>query len=247
MEICCGESEIYLGRRAGRKILKAIKNAKKSVKIVSPYLSPSYLERLVALAKEGKEITLITSDKLPESRGGHSSFKHSDVIKQKKIPDENAKTKKRKVLKVFLIVLLVSLIFFALSLLSLSFLYLGILSIIASVIAFVFSRSIKTYSSEYSPIFKIKIFDSKSGPNPQSVNLVHSKIFVIDEKIAFLGSANFTYSGFETHYETVINVKDIKSIKAISKEVENLYNSTELDFKSIDDWGKEIYEKFGIF
>ena len=64
---------------------------------------------------------------------------------------------------------------------------------------------------------------------------------IIDEKTAFLGSANFTYSGFNTHYETLIEISDQKAVSDITQEVEQLYNSTELSSKSIDDWGREIY------
>ena len=124
--------------------------------------------------------------------------------------------------------------------LSLFFLFFVLVLIGAGIL--IYSYSIKFYSYEYHSLFRLKVFDSKSGEKPYSTNLVHSKIFVIDESILFLGSANFTYSGFETHYETIIQVKDKKSIKDISKEVENLFNSRDLKSKSIKQWGKEIYE-----
>ena len=52
---------IYIGRKAGAEILKKIKGARKSVKIVSPYLSASFVQELIKLRKEGREITLITA------------------------------------------------------------------------------------------------------------------------------------------------------------------------------------------
>ena len=61
------------------------------------------------------------------------------------------------------------------------------------------------------------------------------KIFVIDEEIANLGSANFTYSGFKTHYETVIKVFDKNATIDISKEVEALYNSNDLRTKEFEE------------
>ena len=89
---------------------------------------------------------------------------------------------------------------------------------------------------EYSTIFKIKVFDSKSGENPRSTELIHSKIFVIDESLAFLGSLNFTYSGFKKHYETVIQIEDKQAVNAISKEVDSLYHSEIFREKSIREW-----------
>ena len=39
-------NHIYIGREAGKEIHEKIKNAKKSVKVVSPYLSPDYIKDL---------------------------------------------------------------------------------------------------------------------------------------------------------------------------------------------------------
>lgn len=238
METYSNKDKIFLGRKHGLQILDAIKNAKKSVKIVSPYLSPSYLEELVKLNEKGVQITLITSDGLNEGGSRYSTFKHSDIIKQKKTIDFKAK-KKRKIGMMISIAILLASIFpliFQLFYLSL---------VIALIGAGIFSYYylIKEYSCEYYSTFRLKVFDSKSGEKPYSTSLIHSKIFIIDENIAFLGSANFTYSGFITHYETIINIEDKKAIADISVEVENLFNSTELKAKSINEWGKQIYER----
>jgi len=237
MKTYSNHNEIYIGRKQGLQILNAVKNAKKSVKIVSPYLSPGYLEELVNLRKKGVQITLITSDNLEQGRGDYSTFKHSDIIKQKKTFNQQAKEKKTRGFIISIAILIMSGFFL---LLSLSFLFF-ILALIGVGIL-IYSYSIKFYSYEYYSLFRLKVFDSKWCKNPYSTNLVHSKIFVIDESTLFLGSANFTYSGFKIHYETIIQVKDKKSIKDISEEVENLFNSRDLKAKSIKQWGKEIYE-----
>ena len=237
MKTYSNHDEIYLGRKHGTQILNAVKSAKKSVKIVSPYLSPSYLEELVNLRKKGVQVTLITSDNLEQGRGGYSNFKHSDIIKQKKIFNQQAKDKKTRGFIISITFLIMSVIFLILSLFFLFF----ILVLVGAGIL-IYSYSIKFYSYKYHSLFRLKVFDSKSGEKSYSANLVHSKIFVIDESILFLGSANFTYSGFKIHYETIIQVKDKKSIKDISEEVENLFNSKDLKAKSIEQWGKEIYE-----
>ena len=128
---------------------------------------------------------------------------------------------------------------------SIAFMFLIFIStilIIISIIIAITSYFTKEYNYQYFSIFRVRIFDSHSGDKPWSTSLIHSKIFIIDEKTAYLGSANFTYSGFKTHYETIIKVEDARAIEDISREVENLYNSKELSYKSLDEWGKEIYE-----
>ncbi|MDP3026668.1 MAG: phospholipase D-like domain-containing protein [Nanoarchaeota archaeon] len=242
MKTISNNDKIYIGKKAGTGLLRDIKEAKSSVKIVSPYLSASYLSELVELNKKGVKITLITADELKEDKYGYSNFKHTDIIKQKRTENPEARTKKRK-LKVILITLF--LIAFVIALSSIFFftlIYLSVLLVLIGLIILIFYYFIKEHKFEYYCIFRLKIFDSSSGKKPQSKELIHSKIFVIDEKTAFLGSANFTYSGFNTHYETLIKIEDQRAVNDISQEVENLYNSTELSSKSIDEWGKEIYE-----
>jgi len=245
MKTISNQNKIYIGRNAGLEILEALRNSRKSIKIVSPYLSGSYLEKLVNLQKKGIDITLITCDDIKEEVNKFSNFRLSDIIKQKKIlnnNNNNSKTIKNILFYTSLSLLLLSLIIFIISLTLSITLLISLSILIISLLGFACSYFIKEFNYEYYSIFKIKIFDSHSGDKPWSTNLVHSKIFVIDEEIAFLGSANFTYSGFKNHYETVIKILDLNAIKDISNEIENLYNSTELKSKSIDEIGKRIYE-----
>ena len=233
---------ITLGRGYGVEILNAVKKAEKSVKIVSPYLSSNYLDELVDLHKKGVNITLITSDNLTEPNTKYS-FDDSKVIKQEKVELQGDEEKKKHLKKYANSFFIASIFICLFSLLLHSLLYLAILSLLISAFFFFHEMFIKKYTYKYSTIFRLKVFDSHSGKKPQSTSLIHSKIFLIDNKICFLGSANFTYSGFQTHYETVIKVEDLKSIKDINEEVEKLFESNELDAKDIQKWGREIYER----
>ena len=242
MKTRSNSSIISLGRGHGIEILNAVKNAKKEVKIVSPYLSSSYLEELVNLKQKGVEITLITSDNLTE-QGTNYSFDDSKVIKQEKVEIPGSIEKKeslRKSLRGFFFAFLLTL---PLYFFSPFFLIISALLLIISGIFFFNEISLKQYIYKYFSVFRLKVFDSHSGEKPWSTSLIHSKIFLIDNKICFLGSANFTYSGFKTHYETVIKVEDINSIQDINEEIENLFESKELNARDIQKWGREIYEE----
>jgi len=242
METISLKDKIYIGRKIGTALLREIENAKMSVKIVSPYLSASYIERLAKLSKNGVKITLITADEIREENRGYSNFRYSDIIKQNKIVDFDAERKKSKINRLSALGLVLSLLSVVLYFASPILLAVPTVLVLLCLSGFAYSSTIKEYSYEYYSIFRLKVFDSHSGQSPQSTNLVHSKVFVIDEKVAFLGSANFTYSGFNTHYESLVRIEDAKAISSISQEVENLYNSTELKSKDINDWGREIYE-----
>lgn len=73
---------INLGRGIGFRIMNSVKNAKSSVKIISPYLSPDYIKELLNLHNKGVKITLITCDNIETNNW--SEFKVSDIIKRKK-------------------------------------------------------------------------------------------------------------------------------------------------------------------
>lgn len=231
--------KIYLGKNAGEKIFYAIKNAEHFVKIVSPYLSSSYVKELVKLSEKGIKITLITSDGINED--DFSDFKLSDIIKKKEIYDEALKHKKKLISNISLIMFFVSLISFIPFFTSPYLIIIPIIIITISITGMVISYFIKPLNYQYYSIFRLKVFLSNPIDKPRSKELIHSKIYVIDDKIAFLGSANFTYSGFKKHYESVILVEDTNAVKNISNEVENLFNSEYLGSKSIDELGKEVY------
>ena len=85
MKTISNKNFIYIGRGAGAELLHTIKNAKHSVKIVSPYLSAAYVQELIHLCKKGIDVTLITSDDLITERGKYSSFDVHDIVKKKRI------------------------------------------------------------------------------------------------------------------------------------------------------------------
>jgi phosphatidylserine/phosphatidylglycerophosphate/cardiolipin synthase-like enzyme len=225
---------IHLGRGKGIEILSAIKNAKFSVKIVSPYLSPDYIKELINLHNKKIAVTLITCDNLETNNW--SDFKPSDIIKKQKIQNLNLKRIEKLINWTAFVFLIISII--NIPLIFISFYHIPIALIILTLIIFISKYFIRGHTYQYVPIFRLKVFDSKSGKNPNSTNLIHSKIFLIDESILFLGSANFTYSAFKNHYETIIKINDSTAIKDVSNEIENLFNSKELkekDFGSLVD------------
>jgi phosphatidylserine/phosphatidylglycerophosphate/cardiolipin synthase-like enzyme len=241
MQTSSNKDKIFLGRKKGMEILKEIKNAKKSVKIVSPYLSPSYIKELVRLREKDIPITLITCDELEQN--SYSDFRPSDIIKQKKIANPEAIRKKKTLKTISVTIFLIAFIIFLLSFLIIFLVFLLILLIIVGLVIIFINYSTKAFDYKYYSTFRLKVFDSKSGEKPWSTNLIHSKIFLIDDKILFLGSANFTYSAFTTHYETIIKVEDPKAISDITEEIERLFNSTELNAIDIKEWGRIIYEQ----
>lgn len=235
MKTYSDRTETYIGRGAGKEIDEEISKAKESIKIVSPYLSPSYVEDLLKLSKKGINVTLITSNEIEKDKSGnYSNLSDMDLIKQQIITDKKAKNERDKGM-------LYSGIGFGISLLLLLLsLTLGFICIIISILVFSYFYRIKIYSySYYSPIRLRVTLDEYHGGK----HFVHSKIFVMDDRIAFVGSVNYTHRAFKKSYETITRITTYKAVEQISKEVERLFNDKDIYSKSIEDWGRELYEE----
>ena len=236
MKIDKTESSIYIGRNAGSECLDALEHAKKSVKIVSPYLSPNYIKKLLKLHNKGINITLLTSDRIETNN--RSDFDHSDIIKQNIEVNENKKNIRN-------VVLILSVILFLISTLGLFYrMFFFIYALSASIILFLFFKyKYRTITYSYYPIFKLRVFDSHANEDGGRGYLIHAKIYVIDDKFAFLGSTNFTHNGFVNSYESSIKFTSEKAVKKISEEVDWIYDNCELLMLDIQEWGKELYHE----
>jgi len=75
--------DIYIGKGAGKKLLNDIRNAKSSIKIVSPYLSPLLISELIDLKKRNLEIGLITTDNIEDFYGTYEKNIHKLIIQNR--------------------------------------------------------------------------------------------------------------------------------------------------------------------
>ena len=83
--------DIYIGTGAGKKLMEDIEDAKRSVKIVSPFLSPFLVKKLIDLHYRGVEVKLITMDTIEDFYGGRQKNIRQLIIQDRSI-DLEAKT-----------------------------------------------------------------------------------------------------------------------------------------------------------
>ena len=100
----------------------------------------------------------------------------------------------------------------------------------------------RIYSYRYSQLFPFKVFIS---PNKSELSntFIHSKIYLIDDQIAYMGSLNFTKSGTKHNYETRIRTVDSNAVKEIKEEIHQLMNHLHLPERDIQLWGKQLYSE----
>ena len=227
--------DIYIGKSAGKKLLNDLRNAQKSVKIVSPYLSPFLISELINIRKRNLEVELITTDNIEDFYGNQEKNIHKLIIQNRETDDVSVKKREkwRYLTKIMtyigfgLLIILMGIAYYlqdikvAFGLFPLFIIYL---------IVNLYKKKIKNnriYSYWYSQLFPFKVYGSPYSSD-QSDTFIHSKIYLIDDEIAYLGSLNFTYSGTKNNYETRIRTIDPNAVKEIKEEFYQLMNHTQL-------------------
>ncbi len=246
--------DIYIGTGAGKKLLEEIKSAAYSVKIVSPYLSASLVEDLIGLKNRGIAVELITENTIEDFQDNRNIKK---LIKQQREVDEVAVAKRDKTARTTVIFLVLALSTLALFLVSVfriqaPIVYLGIVPVISFFLIYLHYRSAVRnkviYHYRYTALFPFRVFVHHSNNRLDdtargNTTFVHSKMYLIDDRIAYLGSLNFTVSGTRENYETRIRTEDPVAVEAISQEYTRLMSVAEYAHKDIQAWGKEVYSE----
>ncbi|MFC5045765.1 phospholipase D-like domain-containing protein [Aquimarina hainanensis] len=240
--------DIYIGKGAGKKLLNDIRNAKKSIKIVSPFLSPFLIAELIRFRKRNLDIELITTDTIEDFYGDYERNIHQ-LILQNKETDREAVEKREKWNDISKILTYITLGLLAICIgiayffrdikIALALIPIGIMVLIIKL----YKNKIKNqriYSYWYSQLFPFKVYMSPDT-TALSDTFIHGKIYLIDDQIAYLGSLNFTASGTKHNYETRIRTTDPNVIKEIKEELYQLLHHSDIPERDIQYWGKQLY------
>lgn len=240
--------DVYIGTGAGKKLMEEIENAKRSVKIVSPFLSPFLVKKLIDLHYRGVEVQLITMDNIEDFYGDRQKNIHQLIIQDRSI-DLEAKNLLLKWISIkrwlyfFLIVIILVLGVITYSMQNRMVLWGGIPLLLVWLLIRNYTskiRNAKIYKYSYRQLFPFKVFttpDSQSYSHP----FIHGKMYLIDNAIAYLGSLNFTGNGTRNNYETRIRITDRKAVKELVGEFNALFHNEDYQEKELAEWGKELY------
>lgn len=228
------DSTTYIGQNAGEELRNNIHRARNSLKIVSPYLTASYVDDLIKIAKKGVEVTLITANDVEQGDGKFSDFQHTDLIDQVRKTNEEKKEKRERGMRYSGIAFIIPILAFLLG----YYIVGGSLLLIVGLIFYYF-KDIRIYSYSYNSPIRLRVIkDNYKGHG--GTHLVHAKIFVIDERVAYVGSVNYTHPAFNKNYEVITRIQDESSIRKISKEVDDLFNDNKLVDKDLK---RELLDK----
>lgn len=236
--------DIYIGKSAGKKLMEDISNAKKNIKIISPFLSPLLVKELISIREKGIEIGLITTDKIEDFKYGENKNLNKLII-QNSTKDYEAEILRNHWLKLAEIFLYCSIAATIISIASaytfnslkpLSILLLALILYSLHNTYVGKAKKKRIYIYHYRQLFPFKVYINKyKGMH------IHAKLYIIDDQIAYLGSINFTSRGTKYNYETRVRITDSEAVKKIVSEFLDLFNNKELPERDIQLWGKELY------
>ena len=246
--------DIYIGKGSGKMIMEDMLTAKKSIRVMSPYLSAKLVDVLLDRFKLGISIELVTSDEIEDHK--HTDDKNCyKIIRQHTHVDEQLKSRKQLLHWTGISLMF---LFGLIALMKLPVLFSGSVefsnmiqfAVFASLTLFgeylwKHARRMQFWYYSYSSLFPIKIFYSyfsRKNTDRSKAFSLHSKLYIIDDRIAYLGSVNFTRSGQLFNHETRIRITDPVAIKQLKEEFNELLYNDYYNHRSENEWGRELYE-----
>lgn len=246
--------DIYIGKGSGKMIMEDMLKATKSIRVMSPYLSAKLVDVLLDRFKLGISIELVTSDEIEDHK--HTDDKNCyKIIRQHKHVDEDLKNRKAVfhwsgigIMLLFGLIALVKLPgLFSESVELSDIVQFSVFAGFALFGEYLWkqARRMRFWYYSYSSLFPIKIFYSyfsRKHTDRSKAFSLHSKLYIIDDRIAYLGSVNFTRSGQLFNHETRIRITDPEAIHQLKEEFEELLYNEYYNHRSENEWGRELYE-----
>lgn len=247
--------EIYIGKNAGKRLINKLQAVEKTIRIITPYLDKDSVDYLINLRNKGVDVRLISTDELSDFKETNYFPILKKIIIQERITLDEAKTARIKFFTLFLsmtglfiIYLIVSGILLSLKITNLFFSTWYVILCWAGLLYLMNKKHKKwriyeyKYTSLFNGFFAVSPKNMTWEQKKQFVDnsFMHSKIYIIDEKIAFIGSFNFTIAGIERNMESCITIEDPKVILEMVDFFEEVLK-TDLLYKNITSYGKLIY------
>ncbi|MDX9853975.1 MAG: phospholipase D-like domain-containing protein [Tenuifilaceae bacterium] len=242
--------DLYIGKEAGKMLLSDIRSAKSSVTIVSPYLSPFLISELIDLRKRDIDIVLVTADNIEDYKDEYEKNIRKLIIQNREV-DSIAVAKRERWYRLAKVLTAVAIALFVLwgvvayivltPMFALALLPVTVCVVVIAILKHKIS-STRIYTYWYSQLFPFRVYISQSSGRFLGT-FIHSKIYLIDNEIAYMGSLNFTTSGTKYNYETRIRTVDKSAVAAISKEINWLMHQSQLPQKDIQQWGRQLYHE----
>ena len=215
---------VYIGPQAGRPVERLIEQATASITVVSPFVSARYLRQLLEKQREGVQVTLVCHQ--ISGLGAGKLLTYDALIEQSARRIDRSHTLRTyglascSLLAAFTMIFIVGLAMLWPHVVTTNVSFLTITGIVVwlGVLAMAgrYFWRLKTYSYTYAS--KLASFCWLGDYEAFSdFDTFHAKLYIIDQKTAFVGSLNFTNSGMTNNIETRVDIRDEKAARILDE------------------------------
>lgn len=219
------QADVFVGTSAGSPIYHDIREARHSVRVISPYLGDHLVELLLACHARGVAVTAIVSN----DGGNAQDLARQLVVQDVQLDDERQRLSRYgSIISAAVIAVAAGMLVWAVVDRSLPSAAVALLLGVLAIMSLLFFRRLAVYLYSYGyrlpglrvvPSPRCYPFGAKDAAPP----FVHAKLYVIDEKVAYLGSANFTTSGLFDNLEAMVRLKSSEAVVALARYVDELH------------------------
>ena len=250
------ENQLYIGRNCGRDLLDDIQQAKQSIDVVSPFLSKEKMVHLLNAQQNKVNVRLLMLIEPGHNRLTTSAILSTFIYAKQHI-NRNKEKLRQLMLRISSSLLILVLLAFIIKLMifmnskfrhphstphkALLFFHyhwlysltlLGLILIIVGALRYFKQLPIFFYS--YHEKLPVRLFDNHATKKKvnNATPMLHAKLFIIDERVAYYGSLNLTNAGCKRNIELLQKTTDKVLIQSLKRDIEHLYTTE--DYRKIE-------------
>ena len=241
LNLAINDAYLYMGTNAGAAIYNDIAKATHNVLILSPHVSEEHIDILLKKHAEGVHVTLVTSTDFEGNTGSKTIYRK--LITQAKVTNEQTKRYRLIGLVLMYLALFSSVVSASTgAYLEKYQLFWGLAALPIGFIIIKLLNKLRVYTYSYQSNLPFYVMATPNvDPQTRHQTFVNSKIYIIDDQIAYLGSVDFTRSGFRDQHETMFRIMDQATVHCIYKEINGLLSDQSRLFRDINFIGRHIY------
>lgn len=223
-------AKIYVGPRAGGPIRSAMENATSSIDIITPYLTPDYLDFLLKRAREGIAVSLVTTTEChPNPQQRRAIFQKLTEQSRHEVLGARAKGMRYRLYSLGLLLMAMATGYAQWNKLIPpnipgGYVLAGFCAL-AAFLLFNEAQNITLYTYSYKPRINFMAYVPWAPGRGNDCMLVHAKVYVVDEASVHTGSVNFSAAGFRFNCEVRTDIHDRSTGKLVAQEIRGMVES----------------------
>ena len=219
------QADVFVGTSAGSPVYHDIREATRSVRVVSPYLGDHLAAVLLACQERGIAVTAVVAN----DGGNARDLARKLVVQDVQLDSDRLRLSRYgSILSASAVIVAAALLGWSLRTGSFSLSPAALLLGLLAVLSWSFFRRLAIYVYDYA----YRLHGLRVVPSPRcypyalkdaSPPFVHAKLYIIDDRVAYLGSANFTRAGLFDNLEAMVRLKSPDAIASLGRYVDELH------------------------